>query len=76
MARLTNTTKETISLVVKGAAKNGVPPTESLKPGETRDLDVVENGAYRGRIKMGSLVVAAASSERTTPPPVSIPEKT
>lgn len=75
MVRLTNTTKEIISLVIKGAAKNGVPPTESLKPGETRDLDVVENGAYRGRIKMGSLVAQAAAN-RTTSPAVSIPEKT
>jgi hypothetical protein len=74
MARLTNATKETISLIVKGAAKNGVPPTESLKPGETRDLDVVENGAYRGRIKMGSLVAQTAAN-RATPPAMTIPEK-
>lgn len=74
MPRLTNTTKDTISLVVKGAAKNGVPSTESLKPGETREIDVVENGAYRGRIKMGSLV-AQATANRTTPPTVTIPEK-
>jgi hypothetical protein len=76
MPRLTNATKETISLVVKGPAKNGVPPTESLKSGETREIDAVENGAYRGRIKMGSLVVAEAQRERTTPPAVSIPDKT
>jgi hypothetical protein len=76
MTRLTNTTTETINLVVKGDAKNGVPPTASLKPGETREIDVVENGAYRGRVKMGSLVATAAPIERTTPPPVSISEKT
>lgn len=61
MARLTNTTRETISLIVKGDAKDGVPPTESLAPGETRDIDAVENASYRGHLAAGALLASTIS---------------
>jgi hypothetical protein len=35
-----NPTRETIDLIGKGPAKDGVPPTESIAAGETKALDV------------------------------------
>lgn len=65
MPRLTNHTRETVDFIVKGDAKNGVPPTANLKAGETRDIsNVVENATYRGRIASGMISVAEASPAR------------
>lgn len=61
--RLTNTTRETIDLIVKGEAKDGVPPTESLAPGETRAIaSVVDNAQFRGRVATGVLVIEAPAA--------------
>jgi hypothetical protein len=67
--RLTNTTRDqTLDFVVKGEAKDGVPPTESLAPGETRNLAVdPESAAIKGALVAGVITVesgkAAAKSE-------------
>jgi hypothetical protein len=68
MPRLTNRTRETIDFIVKGNAKDGVPPTESLAPGETRNIDAIENATYRGRLASGLVTLevrghAAAAKE-------------
>ncbi len=60
MPRLTNNTRETVDFVVKGTAKDGVPPTESLAPGETRDIDAIDNAAFKGRVVSGLITVGAA----------------
>lgn len=60
MPRLTNNTRETIDFIVKGNAKDGVPLTESLKPGETREIDAIDNATYQGRVVAGSITVANA----------------
>jgi hypothetical protein len=56
--RLTNTTRETLPAIpVKGEAKDGQAPTESLLPGETRNLNVdPENPTVRGYLFAGALV--------------------
>lgn len=55
--RLTNTTRETIDVIVKGEAKDGVPPTDSVAPGETKNVNAdPENVAFRGHLFAGSLV--------------------
>jgi hypothetical protein len=59
MPRLTNNTRETIDFIVKGAPKDGVPPTESIAPGETRDIEAVDNATYKGRIAAGAITVGA-----------------
>lgn len=65
MPRLTNHTRETIDFIIKGEPTNGVPPTASLKPGETRDIgNIVQNATYRGRIASGMISVAEASPAR------------
>jgi hypothetical protein len=67
MPNLINRTRETVDFIVKGNAKNGVPPTESLASGETRNIDVIENATYRGRIASGVVALvgrgAAASAK-------------
>lgn len=55
MPVLTNRTRETMDFIVKGNAKDGHPPTESLAPGESRNIDVLENATYRGRLASGSV---------------------
>jgi hypothetical protein len=57
MPRLTNRTRETIDFIVKGDAKDGVPPTESLAPGETRNINAIDNATYRGRLASGMVDV-------------------
>lgn len=61
MPRLTNNTRENVDFVVNGPAKDGVPPTESLAPGETRDVDAVDNASLKGRIASGMVTIGAAS---------------
>lgn len=62
--RLTNNSPIVQDFVVKGAAKDGVPPTESLAPGETKDIDVVDENAasVQGRLIAGT--VSAASAQK------------
>jgi len=38
--RLRNDTRETVNVVLKGEAKDGTPPTDSIEPGETKTLAV------------------------------------
>ena len=40
MQQYLNPTRETIDFIARGPAKDGVPPTESIAPGETRALDI------------------------------------
>ncbi len=67
MPRITNNTREVMDFIVKGAAKNGVPPTESLKPGETRDIDAIDNTTYQGRVVAGSIAVVASGRAVAAP---------
>jgi hypothetical protein len=64
--KLTNTTRETLGAIpIKGEAKDGNAPTDSLAPGETKTLDVdPENMIVKGLLLMGALV--AETSGRKT----------
>jgi len=54
--RLTNTTDNPIELVVKGDAKGGVPQTEVIAAGETKNVSVdTENSWLKGNLAMGTL---------------------
>jgi hypothetical protein len=68
MPRLTNRTRETVDFIVKGVAKDGVPPTESLAPGETRDIDAIDNATYRGRLASGMVDIVERGSRSAHAP--------
>jgi len=65
--KITNNTREVMDFIVKGAAKDGVPPTDSLKPGETRDIDAVDNATYQGRVLAGAITVAGTARATAAP---------
>lgn len=47
MLSVTNKLRDrAVDFVVKGEAKDGVPPTESVLPGETKTLNVDPENAY------------------------------
>jgi hypothetical protein len=55
--RLTNPTREAISVLVKGEPKDGDAPTESIAPGETKNVNVdPENPTIKGMLFAGALV--------------------
>lgn len=63
--KITNHTREPLSFVVRGKAKDGVPPTGTIAPGATEDLDVDPNDAQlQGRILAGAVSVPARIAEK------------
>lgn len=69
MPRIRNDTTQTLDFIVSGAATNGVPPTDSIAPGETKDIDVDENDAtYQGRIIAGAIVAVGAKPAKPAKP--------
>ncbi|RAI44706.1 hypothetical protein [Rhodoplanes roseus] len=60
MPRITNHTRQTLDFVIPGKPKDGVPPTASVRPGETADIDVREDDpVLLGRIAAGAVSVDA-----------------
>jgi|GEM_PF-6967549 len=56
MALINNLTSQGVDLVVRGEAKDGVPPTEHIGPGQTRDLDVdLESKRIKGMVIGGAI---------------------
>lgn len=63
--RVTNVTSERQVVIVKGEAKDGNPPTDSVEPGETKTLDVdPENVTFKGLIFAGALVEEQRSTRK------------
>lgn len=64
--QITNRLNITRDFVVKGEAKDGVPPTESLAPGETRDIDVAdpESGILQGMVVGGAIEIGGGRAHR------------
>jgi hypothetical protein len=59
MPKITNDTNRVLDFVVKGEAKDGVPPTVSIAPGETKDIDVDEkDGMLQGYLHAGAIRLA------------------
>lgn len=59
--KITNNTTQTLDFIVAGKPKDGVPPTGSVAPGETEDLDVSPDDAkLRGCIFAGAVSVPAS----------------
>lgn len=59
--RLTNTTRETIDVPVKGEARDGHASTDHILPGETKTVNVdPENATVKGLLFAGALVPAAS----------------
>jgi len=57
--RVTNTTTQRLTVILKGEAKDGHAPTDSLEPGETKDVAVdPENVSFKGLLFAGALVDA------------------
>lgn len=55
--RVTNVTNQRLTVMVKGEAKDGDAPTDSVEPGETKTLDVdPENPSFKGLLFAGALV--------------------
>ena len=55
--RVTNTTTQRLTVILKGEAKDGHAPTDSLDPGETKDVTVdPENVSFKGLLFAGALV--------------------
>lgn len=57
MPQVTNLTQIVIDFVVKGEPKDGVPPTESVQPGETKNVDFLDEqaGEVAGRVAVGAI---------------------
>lgn len=63
--KITNNTRETLNFNLKGNAKDGVPPTGSVAPGETEDLDLdPADPQVQGRILAGAISVPAKVAEK------------
>lgn len=62
--KITNNTKQTLDFNLKGKAKDGVPPTGSVAPGATEDLDVVEDAKFNGYVFAGAISVPAKVAEK------------
>jgi hypothetical protein len=59
MALIKNLTSQGVDLVVRGEAKDGVPPTEHVGPGQTRELDVDISGPRIKGMVVGGLISVA-----------------
>jgi hypothetical protein len=54
---VTNTTRERLTVIVKGEPQNGDAPTDSIEPGETKTVNVdPENPSFKGLLFAGALV--------------------
>jgi len=64
--QITNLSEATQDYVIKGEIKNGVPPTESLAPGETKNIDVLDSEAAQiiGRVVAGTIRVGGPDRKR------------
>jgi hypothetical protein len=71
MPEITNNTTDTLDFVVSGKAKDGVPPTESVGPGETKSVDAIDSARFRGYLASGAISVkgsrAAAKADAPSP---------
>lgn len=75
MVSLKNTTGQRIDGLVVGKNKDGSPKTESIEPGETKDLDVA--GGKDNPVVKGHLIAGTLSTGRTRDTTVaSAPTKT
>lgn len=55
--RVTNTTRERLTVIAKGEPQNGDAPTDSIEPGETKELNVdADNVSFKGLLFAGALV--------------------
>jgi hypothetical protein len=66
MPQITNLTTQALDFVVKGEPKDGVPPTESVQPGETRNVDLLDEqaGDVVGRVVGGAIRIGQAKQAR------------
>jgi hypothetical protein len=57
---------DTINFLVKGNPKDGVPPTDSIAPGESKDIDLrdPESAEIKGMIIAGLIRVPGAEAKR------------
>jgi hypothetical protein len=62
--KITNNTRETLDFTLTGKAKDGVPPTGSVAPGETADLDVIEDARFQGAVLAGAISVPAKTATK------------
>jgi hypothetical protein len=62
--KITNNTRQTLDFVTTGKVKDGVPPTGSVKPGETADIDIIENAHFKGLVLAGAISVPAKTAEK------------
>jgi len=65
MVAITNNTRGPLSFRVQGKAKDGVPPTESVEAGETKDIDVdTESARYKGHVLSGAISVPGGAAKK------------
>ena len=65
MPPVTNLTDIVIDFVVKGEPKDGVPPTESVAPGETKNVDFLDEqaGEVVGRVAVGAIRIGGQAKQ-------------
>ncbi len=68
MAKITNMSRNTMSFVVKGEAKDGVPPMDSILAGESKSLDVdIKSAQIVGALAVGAITIGNAKPEQPAP---------
>jgi len=62
--KITNNTRDPLDFVINGKAKDGNAPTATVQPGETADIDVVENAQFEGRVLAGAITVPTRTASK------------
>jgi hypothetical protein len=74
MPKVTNTTDQTIDFIVGPAGKDGVPKTDSLGPGETKNLDIdMDTPRIRSRLRTGVITMEGAAAKKAMNEAVELP---
>jgi hypothetical protein len=74
MPKVTNLTDQTVDFIVGPAGKDGVPKTDSVAPGETKNLDItMDTPRVRSRLRMGVIEMDGAAAKKAMDASVELP---
>lgn len=65
--KVTNNTRETLDVLLKGEPVDGQPPTEGILPGETKSVPNIdtEHAQYKGRVAAAAISVERPAERRS-----------